>query len=97
MKTLRRLFTLANAFKEGDLPVGGTRDDAVRRDARQDLLHTRVADIRRAGFVNDGVSEVSQGITETTEWEAPLFRLFDDILKHPTAGLLAVCHSFGLV
>ena len=54
---LRRLFTLANAFKEGDLPVGGTRDDTVRRDARQDLLHTRVADIRRAGVVDDGVSE----------------------------------------
>jgi hypothetical protein len=46
---------------------------------------------------NDGVSEVSQGITETTEWETPLFRLFDDIQKHPTAGLIAVCHSFGLV
>jgi hypothetical protein len=46
---------------------------------------------------NDGVSEVSQGINETTAWEAPLFRLFDDILEHPSAGLLAVCHSFGLV
>jgi len=46
---------------------------------------------------NDGVSEVSQGIEENAEWEAPLFRLFDDILEHPTAGLLAVCHSFGLV
>lgn len=46
---------------------------------------------------NDGVSEVSQGINETTGWEAPLFNLFDDILEHPSAGLLAVCHSFGLV
>jgi len=46
---------------------------------------------------NDGVSEVSQGITETPEWEAPLFRLYDDILRHPTAALLAVCHSFGLL
>ncbi len=46
---------------------------------------------------NDGVSEVSQGIRETGEWEAPLFRLFDDILAHPGAGLLAVCHSFGLL
>jgi ethanolamine ammonia-lyase large subunit len=54
---LRQTFTLANAFKEGDLPVGGTRDDAVRHDARQDLLHARVADIRRAGFVDDGVSD----------------------------------------
>jgi hypothetical protein len=48
--------------------------------------------------LNDGVSDLSQGINETAaEWEAPLFRLFDDILKHPSAGLLAVCHSFGLV
>src|SRR5436305_10937366 len=46
---------------------------------------------------NDGVSEVSQGINETIDWEAPLFRLFDDIRKHPAAALLAVCHSFGLV
>ena len=47
--------------------------------------------------LNDGVSEVSQGIRETGEWEAPLFRLFDDILAHPHAALLAVCHSFGLL
>ncbi|HJW95367.1 MAG TPA: hypothetical protein VJ901_17245 [Thermoanaerobaculia bacterium] len=46
---------------------------------------------------NDGVSEVSQGIKETDEWEAPLFRLFDDIQKHPDAALLGVCHSFGLI
>jgi hypothetical protein len=32
---LRQRFVLANAFKEGDLSVGGTRDDRVRerRDA----------------------------------------------------------------
>jgi hypothetical protein len=46
---------------------------------------------------NDGVSEFSQGIRETTEWEAPLFRLFDDILAHREAAFFAVCHSFGLV
>ena len=28
---LRRTLVLANAFKEGDLPVGGTRDDRVRQ------------------------------------------------------------------
>ncbi len=46
---------------------------------------------------NDGVSDVSQGIDESTEWEAPLFRLFDDIVAHPDASLFAVCHSFGLL
>ena len=47
--------------------------------------------------LNDGVHEWSQGVAETPEWEAPLFRLFDDILAHRTAALLAICHSFGLV
>jgi len=46
---------------------------------------------------NDGSKPYSQGISETTEWETPLFRLFDSILAHETAALLAVCHSFGLV
>ena len=34
---LRQTFVLANEFKEGDLPVGGTRDVQVRTDARQFL------------------------------------------------------------
>ena len=58
MNDLRRTFTLANAFKEGDLLVGGTRDDVVRDDARRELLHTRIGDIRRALFVDDGVTAV---------------------------------------
>jgi len=47
--------------------------------------------------LNDGTSEWSQGIAESPAWEAPLFRLFDDLLAHRTAAFLAVCHSFGLV
>jgi hypothetical protein len=46
---------------------------------------------------NDGKKEWSQGITENDKWEAPLFRLFDSILASRTAGLVALCHSFGLV
>jgi hypothetical protein len=46
---------------------------------------------------NDGTSEWSQGIREDAAWEAPLFRLFDDLLAHRTAAFFAVCHSFGLV
>jgi hypothetical protein len=34
---LREIFVLANEFKEGDLNVGGTRDDDIRREARDVL------------------------------------------------------------
>ena len=34
----RNLFVLANAFKEGDLAVGGTTDDRLRAEARRELL-----------------------------------------------------------
>ena len=47
--------------------------------------------------LNDGTSEWSQGVRESVEWEAPLFRLFDDILASRTASMFAVCHSFGMV
>lgn len=46
---------------------------------------------------NDGVNEGSQGIVESPAWEAPLFRLYDDIAAHDSAALLGVCHSFGLM
>jgi ethanolamine ammonia-lyase large subunit len=52
----RQLFVLANAFKEGDLLVGGTRDDRIRQDARRALQATRLGSIRRTAFVDDGVS-----------------------------------------
>jgi hypothetical protein len=47
--------------------------------------------------LNDGKHEWSQGVDETADWEAPLFRLYDDILSDESATMLAVCHSFGLV
>ena len=46
---------------------------------------------------NDGEREWSQGIRESDAWEKPLFSLFDDILAHPTAALVGICHSFGLM
>ena len=46
---------------------------------------------------NDGLKEESQGIVESPAWEAPLFRLYDDIASHDSAALLGVCHSFGLM
>src|SRR5262252_3569482 len=50
-------FILANAFKEGDLALGGTRDDQVRAEARQALAALRVQDIMATPCVDDGVSD----------------------------------------
>src|SRR5260221_1312587 len=55
-QTLRQLFSLANAFKEGDMTVGGTTDAGVREDARRMLLSTTAGDIRRTVLVEDGVT-----------------------------------------
>ena len=48
---MRQLFALANDFKEGDLTVGGTRDDRQRLDARRTLLSITAGDIRRTVLV----------------------------------------------
>jgi len=47
--------------------------------------------------LNDGAAEWSQGIVESAEWEAPLFRLFDQIVADDASALIAICHSFGLL
>src|SRR5215467_4980072 len=54
---LSQIFVLANEFKEGDLNVGGTRDDHVRREARGALAALSLGDIARADFVEDQVTE----------------------------------------
>lgn len=46
---------------------------------------------------NDGASPMSQGITDTVSWEAPLFRLFDAIVAESSAALIGICHTFGLM
>ena len=55
-RALRQLFVLANAFKEGDLAIGGTRDDEVRADARRALGAVTLGEIRRTVLVDDAVS-----------------------------------------
>ena len=47
--------------------------------------------------LNDGEADGSQGVDESSDWETPLFRLFDDILRDESSAMIAVCHSFGLV
>jgi ethanolamine ammonia-lyase large subunit len=57
---LNQLFVLANEFKEGDLSVGGTRDDQIHRQARDALAAVSLGDIARADFVEDQVTEALQ-------------------------------------
>ncbi len=46
---------------------------------------------------NQGGGEGSQGIQEDPSWEAPLFRLFDQIEASPETALLGICHTFGVM
>ena len=57
MNDWRLTLALANAFKEGDLSIGGTRDDMVRAEARRAILGTSLRSIHTNTLVDDGVSE----------------------------------------
>ena len=54
---LLRIFVLANEFKEGDLAVGGTRDEASRAQARAQLGALELGALARTALVEDGVTE----------------------------------------
>lgn len=73
--SLAPLFALANAFKEGDLAVGGTADERLRNDARRELLGLTLGTIRRTAFVDDGV---------TAALDRSRDRQFDGELDHLT-------------
>ena len=96
---LHRTFALSNSFKEGDLAVGGTRDDRVREDARRTLLGTTVAEIRRALFVDDGVTEaIEKGRDRSFDRElGPLtIRALRDTLLGPQGPAWAQVHREAL-
>src|SRR5438132_168597 len=54
---LLNIFVLANEFKEGDLPVGGTQDEQLRDEARRSLSALRLGEITGTAFVEDSISE----------------------------------------
>ena len=56
-KKLSDLLAKANEFKEGDLLVGGTRDELERKDARRILSTLQLGDISEVDLVEDAVSE----------------------------------------
>jgi ethanolamine ammonia-lyase large subunit len=54
---LAQILVRANEFKEGDLLVGGTRDELERTEARQMLSALRVGEITRTALIEDDLSE----------------------------------------
>ncbi len=78
-RELQQIFVLANEFKEGDLLVGGTRDERVRADARAALAALRLGDITHTVLVEDGVSDALAGALDA--------RLASEI-SHLTVGQL---------
>jgi len=57
LNELIQTLTLANEFKEGDLLVGGTRDEQVREEAREALASLRLIEISKAAIVEDQITE----------------------------------------
>ena len=55
---LIQTFALANDFKEGDLLIGGTRDDQLRSEARAEIASLSIGEINNSAFVEDGVTEI---------------------------------------
>jgi len=56
-ETAKLLFARANEFKEGDLLVGGTCDDVIRKDAKIEITAMKIGDIVKLVFVEDSVSQ----------------------------------------
>jgi ethanolamine ammonia-lyase large subunit len=54
---LLEVLVKANEFKEGDLLVGGGRDEIERKEARTELSGLRLGDISRVKIIEDAVSE----------------------------------------
>src|SRR5262249_2039877 len=84
-RAVRQLFALANAFKEGDLAIGGTGDDRVREEARQVLGALTIGEIRRTTFVEDDVT-ASLGRSRDRRFDGDLDRLTVTQLKKRLLG-----------
>jgi len=55
---LREISVLANAFKQGDLDLGGTADERVKEAAREALGAVRLNEVPDTAILEDSVSEV---------------------------------------
>ena len=57
LNELTKTFALANEFKEGDLSLGGTLDDQLRREAREEVASMPIHEINNAVLVEDQVTD----------------------------------------
>ncbi len=97
--TLRQTLTLASAFKEGDIAVGGTADDRLRADARTALLATPVTAIHATALVDDGVTAALQQSRDRqfdAELDGQTVAHLRSLLLSPNAGAWARRHARGL-
>lgn len=96
---LLKTFVLANDFKEGDMSVGGTRDDQLRKEARKQLESLSLGDIAKAVFVDDQVTETLQrSLDPKIKRELARFTVADlkQILLAPRAAEWTRRHRDGL-
>lgn len=77
---LLQIFALANEFKEGDLPVGGTVDESVRAEARNCLGALRLREITGTALVEDELSALL-AISLNAQLAAEVSHLTVDELK----------------
>ena len=66
LRALTKTFVLANDFKEGDMSVGGTRDENERKEAREELASMSLGEITKAAFVEDQLTET---LHRSIDWE----------------------------
>ena len=85
LNDLPKTFALANEFKEGDLLIGGTRDDQLRKEAREQLASLRIGEISKAALVEDQVTEALHR-SLVPELHDELARLTVDELKRILLG-----------
>jgi ethanolamine ammonia-lyase large subunit len=86
-RELLRIFVLANEFKEGDLLVGGTREESVRASARAQLGALELGALARTSLVEDDVTEALAASLDA--------RLAAEISHLTVAGLKGVLLGSG--
>ncbi|MCI0490069.1 MAG: ethanolamine ammonia-lyase subunit EutB [Blastocatellia bacterium] len=82
---LTAILVRANEFKEGDLLVGGTRDELERKEARHMLSALRVGEIAGTMLVQDSLSEALTRSLDS-RLAAEVSRLTVNELKHILLG-----------
>jgi ethanolamine ammonia-lyase large subunit len=96
---VRLIFARANEFKEGDLMVGGTADEALKTDARREVASMTISAIAKTAMVEDSVTEAigrSLNKEQFNEISQLSIGRMKEILLGPDCGLWVRRFSNGL-